>query len=52
MDAVLTDVAIGLAVLFLGFAGTVTAAIEALSRILGWRSANLWTWVRKTLGNA
>lgn len=49
MDGILRDIAIGLAVLFLGFAGVVSAALEAVSRALGWRAANLWRWVRKTM---
>jgi hypothetical protein len=49
MEAVVRDVAIGLAVLFLGFAAAVTVIVEGASRVLGWRAANLWGWARAAL---
>ena len=49
MEEILKDIAIGLAVLFLVFAAVVTAVLEAAGRVLGWRSANLWTWVRNAV---
>jgi hypothetical protein len=49
VDGILKEIAIGLAVLFLGVAGSVTLFTEAVSRAVGWRAANLWAFIRKAV---
>lgn len=49
MDEVLRDIGVGLAVLFLGFAAAVSATLEGVSRVFGWRAGHLWTWIRKAI---